>query len=299
MTSSVLGTICDCCGSDRWVPCFEENGLRLGQCQDCDLLYVDKMPSLQTRMTEMEGGHFSGGQEVLDAEKQTAAETARENVFSGYVEAVSLHVTEGRWLDIGCGGGQLLRLAAQAGYEVEGIELTLARRIAAQQDGITVHDRPIEELNFDPGSFNVITLIDVFSHLTRPRETLTELRRVLGPGGVILIATGESLTAPRKQDVFSWNLGDHLFFLGAKTMERYAGNAGLKIVYSDRVWLPNEVYSKERLRIAGRSALRNLIKAAILRVPGLFQVFRSVMLKKGKDNPLYSSIFILGQDGKS
>lgn len=293
MITPAMEQRCDCCGSTDWAPLFEENGFRLGQCQDCDLLYIDKMPSPRARMTEIEGGHFAGRQHVLNAEKQSAAEVARAKVFVGYLDTVREHVTTGRWLDIGCGGGHLLTVAEHAGFEVEGVELTTERRLAAERAGLTVHDRPVEDLHLGSGSFDVISLIDVFSHLTSPTRTFCEIRRILADGGVLIVATGESQAAPRRKDVFSWNLGDHLFFLGARTIQEYAARTGFSVIHYETTWLPREVYSRDRLSIRGRFRARNLIKGFIVDVPGLLPLFRSVMLARQHENPLYSAVIVL------
>ena len=288
-------SVCDCCGSRAWVPCFSDNCFTLGQCQVCHLLYVGDMPSLQTRMTEMETGHFAeGAQMVLDAEKQNAAEKLRHEVFSSYVTMVQKHAGQGHWLDIGCGAGHLLQVARTEGFSVEGIELTDARREVARSSGAVVHDRPVEALGLAAGSFDVISMIDVFSHLTSPRTTLTELHRLLRPGGVILLATGEVTAPPTKHNVHSWNLGDHLTFLGEDTMSRYAERVGLSIIAHYRTWLPSDTYSAARFKINGRSRLRNTMKWAVLHTPGALPLVRSVMLRRHANNPIYSGIFVLG-----
>jgi len=286
---------CNCCGGTSWTPCFSENGHTLGQCGDCDLLYIDPMPTRATRMTEMESGHFGGdlSKKVLDGTKQTAAEAAKHQIFTNYLQHIERHVSEGRWLEIGCGAGYFMGVAERAGYAVEGIELTPARRKIAESTGATVHGRPVEDLGFPAHSFDVITLIDVFSHLTNPRETLTELRRIIRPGGVILLATGEILSPPHKGDVFSWNLGDHLFFLGTRTIARYADTVGLREVEHHRTWLPSDIYTKDRLAIRGNSGLRNVVKTAVVRTPGALALLRAWMLKKHKNNSAHSGVILL------
>jgi SAM-dependent methyltransferase len=245
-------------------------------------------------MTELEDGHYAGAREVLKADKQLAAERVLETQFQQYVDLAGRFAPTGRWLDVGCGAGLLLSLAARAGYAPEGIELTAARRqVAIRATGLPVHAEPVEQLAFPDASFDVVSLINVFSHLTSPTGTLTELRRILRPGGVLVLATGEMTAGVKKGDMFNWNLGDHLYFLGDRTMTRYAEKVDFDLVHHDRQWLPEKLYTREWLRMQGRSPLKNAVKSAILHTPGAFPAFRRVMLRRQQDSAAHTSLFAL------
>src|SRR5207244_11486157 len=83
------------------------------------------------------------------------------------------------------------------------------------------------------------------SDLTRPTETLAELHRILKPSGVLILATGEMTAGIQKSHMFTWNLGDHLYFLGDRTMARYARKTGFDIAHHDRAWLPDRMYTRD------------------------------------------------------
>jgi 2-polyprenyl-3-methyl-5-hydroxy-6-metoxy-1,4-benzoquinol methylase len=268
--------------------------VRLGQCADCDLLYIADIPKSERRMTELEQGHYAGSLRVLDARKQIAAERVLEREFRAYVDLARSQVPRGRWLDVGCGGGLLLGLAHEAGFQAEGIELTADRRAVAHEvTGLPVHGEPVEALEFPDDTFDVISLINVFSHLTSPAGTLAELRRILKPGGVLILATGEMTAGVQKAHVHNWNLGDHLYFLGDRTMAHYADRIGYTVAHHDRAWLPERMYTKDWLRLRGRSALKNAVKSTILNTPGAFPVFRAAMLRRLRNSAAHSSVFAL------
>jgi SAM-dependent methyltransferase len=291
---------CDCCGSGEWRELFTENGIRLGQCPQCDLLSIADIPEMESRMTELEEGHYAGTKKVLGAGKQLEAERVLEDQFRAYVELAQQHVPTGSWLDIGCGAGLLLTLAQQAGYSGEGIELNADRRAAAAEvTGLPTHGLPVEDVQFADNSFDVISLINVFSHLTSPAATFTELHRILKRGGVLIMATGEMTAGIQKSHMYNWNLGDHLYFLGDRTMERYGAKVGFDIAHHQRAWFPDLLYSRESLKSKGRSGLRNAVKTTILKTPGAFPVFRSVMLRRDADSAAYASVFALRPTGPS
>ena len=286
---------CDCCGGREWRELFTLSGVDLGRCQQCALHYVSPLPTREERTAEVHLGRFRGEEEVTSAELQLAFERQSEERFRGYVELAARHAPPGRWLDVGCGTGTLMRLAQERGVEIEGVELGDDRRELAQRmTEATVHDRPVEELDLEPGSLAAATMIDVFSHLTSPRETLSVIGRALTPNGVLVLHTSEVGLGVRPHHQPSWELGEHLFFLGEGTIESYADSLGMKVVQRDRIWMPETVFTRERFRMKGRSALRNAVKAAFLYTPGAFRALRWYMLRRRQaDNPVHVSTIAL------
>jgi 2-polyprenyl-3-methyl-5-hydroxy-6-metoxy-1,4-benzoquinol methylase len=287
---------CDCCGAESWTPLFSENGITLAQCSQCDLLSTQELPEPSTRMTELEEGHYAGGaQRVLEARRQAEAEQVLERRFNRFVELAREFVPAGgRWLDIGCGAGLLPGLAARAGFEAAGIELNEDRRqVASESTGLTIHGEPVEEVAFPDDHFDVVSMINVFSHLVSPSATMDELRRILRPGGVLVMATGEMTDGVQKSHMHDWNLGDHLHFLGDRTLKVYASRIGFEIVHHDRVWLPDEMFSREWLKVRGRSGTKNAVKTVIDRVPGGLAALRAVMLRRQAGSAAHASVFVL------
>jgi SAM-dependent methyltransferase len=101
-----------------------------------------------------------------------------------------------RLLEIGCGGGALLREAAAVGAAVTGIDhseemVALARERAPEAD---VRLAPAEELPFADDAFTAVAMSVVFMFLADPVAVLRGCRRVLEPGGRLAVyTTGPSL----------------------------------------------------------------------------------------------------------
>ena len=86
----------------------------------------------------------------------------------------------GRWLDIGCGTGTLLRVAEEHGIAIDGIELMPARRdVARQQTSARIYEQPLEDLRLPDASYAAVFMVNVFSHLFSPSATFAEIRRIL------------------------------------------------------------------------------------------------------------------------
>lgn len=94
----------------------------------------------------------------------------------------------GAILDVGAGIGQFLSLAGE-GWTTSGTELSpVARTIAKERWGIELLGGHLEGLGLPSESFDVVSMFHVLEHVPRPGETLAEIRRILKPGGVVVLA---------------------------------------------------------------------------------------------------------------
>jgi SAM-dependent methyltransferase len=96
-----------------------------------------------------------------------------------------------RLLDVGCGGGLLLRDAANAGAVVTGLDhseemVTLARERAP---GAQVRLGEAARLPFADGSFTAVSMSVVFLFFADPVAVLRECARTLAPGGRLAVFT--------------------------------------------------------------------------------------------------------------
>jgi ubiquinone/menaquinone biosynthesis C-methylase UbiE len=104
---------------------------------------------------------------------------------------------EDRLLDIGCGGGVLLRDALATGASAAGVDhseemVRLARetnRDAVAEGRLEVVRADAARLPFADASFTRVSMVIVFLFLDDPAAALREVHRVLRPGGRLAIAT--------------------------------------------------------------------------------------------------------------
>src|SRR3954447_20715316 len=92
-------------------------------------------------------------------------------------------------LDIGCGEGQIARLAGYVGADrVVGIDPTWAQlSVARERGGPPAYCRGIaDRLPFPKASFDAVVACLVFEHIEAVDEALAEVGRVLKPGGRFL-----------------------------------------------------------------------------------------------------------------
>jgi SAM-dependent methyltransferase len=93
-----------------------------------------------------------------------------------------------RLLDIGCGAGRALRLAADRGADVSGLDaspgmLEYARR---RVPGATIVQGELQSLPFPDDTFDAVTGFNSFQYAADPPQALREAKRVAAAGGRIL-----------------------------------------------------------------------------------------------------------------
>lgn len=121
-----------------------------------------------------------------------------------------------RALDLGCGAGEFTAELARAGTHAVGVEVAdaaLARARAAHPE-LDFRIAPIDgPLPLENSSFDLVWASEVMEHVADTARWLSEVRRVLAPGGRLLVTTpshGRLRVALGGVQRFSEPLGDHL-----------------------------------------------------------------------------------------
>ncbi len=99
-------------------------------------------------------------------------------------------------LDVGCGGGILAEAMARLGARVTGIDLAEKSLKVAQlhrlESGVDVDYRAIaaEDLAAEvPGTFDVVTCMEMLEHVPDPASTVAACARLVKPGGSVFFST--------------------------------------------------------------------------------------------------------------
>ena len=120
----------------------------------------------------------------------------------------------GHWLDVGCGTGFFSRLLVDRGAKVLGVDgsqtmIEFARQVAIAEglrDGLEFKKiDDIEALDLDDATFDGCICFSVIEYLINPDKTLLELRRILKPGGILIISVPNKYALVRAcQKVVRW-----------------------------------------------------------------------------------------------
>lgn len=132
----------------------------------------------------------------------------------------------GRLLDIGCGSGQFLQQMQIQGWEVEGVDFDeMATESARTNYGLRVHTGDLRDIAYPDNSFDAITLNNVIEHLPEPVEVVKECRRILRPGGRLVIVTPNFESLGRRRLARYWRGLEpprHLFLFSPKNLAMVA-----------------------------------------------------------------------------
>jgi ubiquinone/menaquinone biosynthesis C-methylase UbiE len=102
-----------------------------------------------------------------------------------------------RALDVGCGTGHYLRALAARGFDVAGVDGSVDMLEEALQRTPTteLYEADVASLPFPDASFDLALCIEVLRYLPDPERCISEIARVLRPGGVCLATAAPLFSA--------------------------------------------------------------------------------------------------------
>jgi ubiquinone/menaquinone biosynthesis C-methylase UbiE len=100
-------------------------------------------------------------------------------------------------LELGCGPGKYVGLLANIGFTVVGVDpLSFPSwdELKKKENIKLLPDIYAEKLPFDDGSFDAVVCLSALLYFENPIKGLLEMRRVLKPGGLLILRTVNRLT---------------------------------------------------------------------------------------------------------
>jgi SAM-dependent methyltransferase len=131
-----------------------------------------------------------------------------------------------RALDVGCGDGRLtgeLDATELTAADVSPVALGRARRRLPDADIVELE--PDAVLPFEDGSFDLVLCAETIEHVRDVQLLLSEIRRVLRPGGTLALTTPANLTVGRRPDPLS----PHLRFFTRRSLRRLLDELGFEL----------------------------------------------------------------------
>jgi SAM-dependent methyltransferase len=241
------------------------------QCRNCGFRFTNPRPETEKLPVYYESGHYISHSATRRGIVSKLYLLARSFTVKKKFRFVSklAPVTKGRILDIGCGTGELLATFKKNGWESTGIEPNeIARREATKNYGLSVFE-PSRLKILPSGHYSVISLWHVMEHIDNLADTMNEIRRLLDPEGIIIVAVPNSnaLDARIYGNYWAaWDVPRHLYHFTRQSMDRLFSEYGFQLlnVYPMKldayyVSLLSEKYKKGKIRYlpAAISGLRS------------------------------------------
>ena|SRR5882762_852422 len=174
-------------------------------------------------------------------------------------------VKPGRVLDVGCGNGLFLELMRSAGWDIAGLEPDpKAAKLAAERLGTNIHTGELNHESYEPCSFDAVTLHHVIEHVFDPIELMAACRRILKPGGQVVLITPNLSSAGHKWFKENWRGLEpprHLHLFSPKALAAGAEMAGFRIkllrtsaCMAPGIWLESRQISRRRTGASKRQS---------------------------------------------
>jgi 2-polyprenyl-3-methyl-5-hydroxy-6-metoxy-1,4-benzoquinol methylase len=152
-----------------------------------------------------------------------------------------------RVLDVGCSGGLLAEQLRAAGHRVVGVDYLEVPGVRDRTDDFFVVDLEQGIPAEVGGRFDVVIAGDVIEHVSRPDLLLNEIRRVLRPGGQLMLSVPNfGHWYPRLRvslGIFGYDRRGildqtHLRFFTRSTLRRIVRSAGFDVLAESATGLP-------------------------------------------------------------
>ena len=182
--------------------------------------------------------------DAAEFNRPTERETARRRQvahrrLARVARLVGRPATQCRLVDVGCSRGDFVAFAEDFGFVAEGVEPAARIAAEARAAGRNVKTGLLEEQSYPEASFDCVTLFEVIEHLPAPLALFAECRRILKPGGVLLLSTGNAARWTARVLKGRWDYfridqdAGHVSFFSPRSLALAAKRAGFSVARID------------------------------------------------------------------
>jgi SAM-dependent methyltransferase len=197
----------------------------LSRCDDCGHMFADPCPT-PAFIASLYGA-------LEDPLYEEEAGGRAMNFRRIFVRLERLRPEKGRLFDVGAATGILMNLARERGWEVDGVEPSAwAVECARARYGLAVRPGLFEEVRVEPASVDVVTMVDLIEHMSRPYDALRRAAEVLRPGGFLCLVTPDIRSAAARIAGRTWwhFRPAHLAYFTRKSLDALFRRTGFTVV---------------------------------------------------------------------
>ncbi|MCC7492246.1 MAG: class I SAM-dependent methyltransferase [Fimbriimonadaceae bacterium] len=178
--AAVGKSACTWCGSAEREP-FRGERCNWYRCRQCGFWVSELLVDPEVYATEDYGADYQHSYYGRSIARKLKTSYYRWNV----IEAVK--PGPGSFLDVGCSYGTMLKAGAERGWSTHGVDIAPAMIDYAKTVGQDVRLGSLTKIPYDDDTFDVIHARHVLEHDIQTYAALAELRRVMKPGGILVV----------------------------------------------------------------------------------------------------------------
>jgi SAM-dependent methyltransferase len=223
---------CPGCASEHSSPLELDPEHQLRRCESCGLVYAPAFADPDDIYTDgyiLEGGQFGANFDVMHPTFQEFVAHAADRRLD-LIERVAR--PPGRFLDVGCGTGEMLVSARDRGWTAQGAEpVEDSARYARDERGLDVRPTLLQDSGLPKRSYDVVAAFHVLEHLTDAPAFLRTIAEWAVPGGYVVIEVPNWRSVNRRVSGSSWihlRPLEHLAHYSPKTLAATLRRAGLE-----------------------------------------------------------------------
>lgn len=225
-TGDLETVVCPLCGPAPGVrPRFDFDPFGVVECRNCGLRFLS--PRLtQASILDMyqEEAYYRSPAQGRGYDQYLGVKQNWRKTFARRLRAIRRYRPSGRILDVGCGPGFFLEVAAEMGYEPWGIDPSAyIVQLAQVQFGEHIFEGTIETVDLPVGGFDIIGVFDTFEHIYDPLAFLKRASELLAENGVLAITTPNTSSALARISGKRWvslKIPEHVFYWSPSTITR-------------------------------------------------------------------------------
>lgn len=167
---------------------------------------------------------------LIDPEVEAGERPWRELTARERLDDLKRFVTSGRFLEIGCSTGEML-IEANSFFAAKGVEADEKNSRVCRSRGLDVFAGTLCDARFPDSHFDAAAMYHVIEHVPSPRRELSELHRIIKPGGWLILETPNIATVWFRLLGARWRqfIPDHIFFFTPQTITKLCEENGFEL----------------------------------------------------------------------